>query len=196
MRYYYARSFKWKRAQRGVKVNDGFIGQSSHMLARNTFGVDYDNSAKMHSKLQNYAQQYERELGEYMAQIAPMFNGLSEGEIDQKLMAMHDEKYNEGKPIHRKYSLYGILCLLLMFSSDMIFLTFFKSLFILSPIVVIISLILVIYFFTKGGKALDVGISAPLSHFPYAEICREFLIQIPKRSEKSQDYHRPPLPRP
>lgn len=155
MRYYYARSFKWKRAQRGVKVNDGFIGQSSHMLARNTFGVDYDNSAKMHSKLQNYAQQYERELGEYMAQIAPMFNGLSEGEIDQKLMAMHDEKYNEGKPIHRKYSLYGILCLLLMFSSDMIFLTFFKSLFILSPIVVIISLILMIYFFTKGGKALD-----------------------------------------
>lgn len=51
MRYYYARSFKWKRAQRGVKVNDGFIGQSSHMLARNTFGVDYDNSAKMHSNM-------------------------------------------------------------------------------------------------------------------------------------------------
>lgn len=104
MRYYYAPSRKLYGARKSHAFNNSVVGRGSKLLATMTFGSAFDNTAMVESNLQECEQQYLRELSEYMAQIAPMFQGLSENEIDQKLFAMHDEKYAQAKPISRKYS--------------------------------------------------------------------------------------------
>lgn len=109
MRYYYAPSRKLYGARKSHAFNNSVVGRGSKLLATMTFGSAFDNTAMVESNLQECEQQYLRELSEYMAQIAPMFQGLSENEIDQKLFAMHDEKYAQAKPIRRKYLLKAIV---------------------------------------------------------------------------------------
>lgn len=109
MRSYYLPSRKLNRSRKSHAFNNSALGRGSKLFANMTFGTAFDNTALVESHLQEYEQQYQRELGEYMAQIAPMFQGLSDNEIDQKLFAMHDEKYAQAKPISRKYSFYAIV---------------------------------------------------------------------------------------
>lgn len=109
MRSYYLPSRKLNRSRKSHAFNNSALGRGSKLFANMTFGTAFDNTALVESHLQEYEQQYQRELGEYMAQIAPMFQGLSDNEIDQKLFAMHDEKYAQAKPIRRKYLLKAIV---------------------------------------------------------------------------------------
>lgn len=104
MRSYYVPSRKLNQARKSHAFNNSAFGRGSKLFANMTFGTAFDNTAQVEGQLQDCEEQYQCELGEYMAQIAPMFQGLSDNEIDQKLFAMHDEKYAQAKPISRKYS--------------------------------------------------------------------------------------------
>lgn len=104
MRSYYLPSRKLNQARKSHAFNNSAFGRGNKLFANMTFGTAFDNTALVEGQLQDCEEQYLRELGAYMAQIAPMFQGLSDNEIDQKLMAMHDEKYAQAKPISRKYS--------------------------------------------------------------------------------------------